>query len=375
MFNSKCLRNVIIVVSLFFFGFNAVAAEKAAEPKDDKLLALIPAESLFCIRINNLDYTLGQIDQFLAGVSPVPLATSAMVRMHLAQVLGSPELNGVNMSGNFAIFGNVNHGESIGNDFISVLVPVTDYQKLVGENPNITQPDANGVSKTTSGPILMQVGDFALLKWQKSYDKLVSTAKSLSTGQARGLASILDSEEVKQATTEPVWAYGNVQLASKTFGPMLLGKIEEMKKMMESMKAGGQGPMGNAAGIMNMYAEMLKTLMKETKSLSVTIGPKPSVCNLNVGISAIPDSNMAKMFVSDASAEKENKLLGYFKDGAMMNMGFKMNTPFFRQLNVKRIDLIPALAGESVTADDITEMKKLAADALDCFGNSAAFSF
>jgi hypothetical protein len=214
-----------------------------------------------------------------------------------------------------------------------------------------------------------------LVKSPDSYDKIIEVAKSLSSSKSKGLADVLDPDEVKKATTEPIWLYGNVQLASKTFGPMLLGKIEEMKKMMESMKAGGQGPMGNAATIMNMYAEILKTLMKETKSLSVTIGPKPSVCNLNVGISAVPDSNMAKMFVADSSAEQENKLLGYLKDGAMMNIGFKTNTPFFKQFNVKRMDLIPALAGESVTADDIAEMKKLAADMLDCLGNSTAFSF
>jgi len=371
MFNSKRLRNAIITVSLFLFSFDAVGAE----PKGDKLLALIPAESMFCVRVNNLDYTLSQVDQFLTGVSPVPLATSAMVRMKLAEFLGSPDVNGVNMNGSFTIFGTVAPDGSLGDDFVSLLVPVSDYKKFVSENSNIAQPDANGVSKTTSGAVLIQVGDFALLKWQKSYDKLVATAKSLSSAEAKGLAGILDPEEIKKATTEPVWLYGNVQLASKTFGSLLLGKIEETKKMMESMKAGGQGPMGNAAAIMNLYAEILKTLMNETKSLSLTIGPKPSVCNLNIGISAVPDSNMAKMFVADSSAQQENKLLGYLKDGAVMNIGYKMNTPFFRQFNVKRIDLIPAMAGESVTAEDITEMKKLATDMLDCLGNSAAFSF
>ena len=373
MFNSKCLRNAIIIVSLFLFSFAAVAAE----PKNDKLLAMTPAESLFCIRVNNLDYTLGQIDQFLVGVSPVPLATAAMVRMKLAKMLGSPELNGVNMSGSFTIFGAIASDGSLGDDFFSLLVPVTDYQKLVSENPNVTQPDANGVSKITGDieGLIIQAGDFALVKSPDSYDKIIEVAKSLSSSKSKGLADVLDPDEAKKAVTEPIWLYGNVQLASKAFGPMLLGKIEEMKKMMESMKAGGQGPMGNAATIMNMYAEILKTLMKETKSLSVTIGPKPSVCNLNVGISAVPDSNMAKMFVSDASAEKEDKLLGYLKDGAVMNFGYKMNTPFFRQFNVKRMDIVAALAGESVTADDIMEMKKLATDALDAFGDSAAFSF
>jgi len=377
MFNLKYVRSAIIVSSLILLNFTAIAAEKAAEPKGDKLLAMTPAESLFCIRVNNLDYTLGQIDQFLTGVSPVPLATSAMVRMKLAEFLGSPDVNGVNMSGSFTISGTIDPDGSLGDDFVSLLVPITDYQKLVNENPNVTQPDANGVSKITGDieGLIIRVGDFALVKSPDSYDTIIEAAKSLSSGKSKGLADLLDPDEAKKAVTEPVWAYGNVQLASKTFGPMLLGKIEEMKKMMESMKAGGQGPMANPAVIMDMYAEILKTLMKETKSLSLTIGPKPSVCNLNIGISAVPDSNMAKMFVADSSAEQENKLLGYLKDGAVMNFGYKMNTPFFRQFNVKRMDLIAAMAGESVTAEDITEMKKLATDALDSLGGLAAFSF
>ena len=39
----------------------------------DELLRIIPAGCLFCVRVNNLDYTAGQVDQFLAGVSPVPM--------------------------------------------------------------------------------------------------------------------------------------------------------------------------------------------------------------------------------------------------------------------------------------------------------------
>ncbi|OHB60389.1 MAG: hypothetical protein A2167_07200 [Planctomycetes bacterium RBG_13_46_10] len=377
MLNSKCVRSAIVVCSLFLFTFSAIAAEKATEPKGDKLLALIPADSMFCIRVNNLDYTLGQIDQFLTGVSPVPLATSVMVRMQLAEILGSPDVNGVNMNGCFALFGMLSQGESVGDDFLSMLIPITDYKKFVGGNPNISPPDANGVSKITGKKdgLFIQAGDFALIKSQRSYNKIITLAKSLTDAKAKGLVNVLDPDEIKKAVNEPVWVYGNVQLASKTFGPMLLARIEEFKKMLESMKAGGQGPMGNPAVIMNMYAEIFKTLMKETKSLSLTIGPKPNVCNINVGISAVPDSNMARMFVSDASSQQENKLLGYLKNGAVVNAGCKMNTPFIRQFNVKRMDLVAAMAGDKITDEDIEEMKKLAVNMLDCLGDSSAFSF
>jgi len=375
MFNSKRLRIAIVVGSMIVINLVAVTAESGAKSTGDELLALVPAESLFCVRVNNIDHTLGQIDQFLLGASPMPMWLSMMVRGHLTKLFGSPELNGVNMNGSLAMFGTIAPSEPVGEDFISMLIPVTDYKKLVSENPNIIQPDANGVSTIKDGPILMQVGNFALLKWQKSYDKLIETTKSMSSGKTTGLAGVLDADELNKATKEPIWAYGNVQLASKAFGPMLLGKIEEAKKMMESMKASGKGPMGSPAVIMNIYAGILETLMKEIKSLSVTIEPKPSVCELSFSISAVPETDMAKMFVSDASAEQENKLLAYLKDGAMINLGCKMNTPFARQFDIQRVDLIGSMAGKSVTSEDIAKMKKLATDAYDSIGNSAVFSF
>jgi len=376
MFYSKKLKIAVILTLLFLFNFSAAAAQSSPKPASDELLRMVPAESLFCVRVNNIDHTLGQMDQFLLGASPMPMWLSTMVRGHLAALLGSDELNGVNMNGSLAVFGMIAPGEPVGEEFLSILIPVADYKKLVSENPNITQPDVNGVSeiKEENG-LVMQVGDYALVKPPNSYDKIIEVAKSFTFAEAKGLADILDADEINNATTEPVWVYGNVQLASKTFGPMLLGKIEEAKKMMESMKARGKGPMGSPAGIMNMYAGILETLMKETKSLNLVIRPKPTVCELSVGISAMPGTDMASMFVADDSAGQENKLLGYVKDGAVMNYGVKMNTPFFRQFNIKRMDLIAAMAGESVTADDITEMKKLAIDALDSFSDSAVFSF
>ena len=81
-------------------------AEFVTETKvtGDEILKTIPAESLFVVRINNFSYTLGQIDLFTAGASPMPITASMGVSMMLAELLGSPQLSGVNMSGNFAVF-------------------------------------------------------------------------------------------------------------------------------------------------------------------------------------------------------------------------------------------------------------------------------
>jgi hypothetical protein len=126
---------------------------------------------------------------------------------------------------------------------------------------------------------------------------------------------------------------------------------------------------------MNMYAAIFETLLKETKSLSLTVRPRPEVCNVTIGVSAVPGTEMANMFAADTSSAKENRLLGYLEDGAMMNFAGKMNTPFWRQLNLKSIDLLTAIAGEAMTAEDITKMKSMTTDMVSALGGPVVFSF
>ena len=384
MFNSKCLRNAAAVGLLVLLVFTTgLQAQSSAKPTSDSLLKMIPAESLFCIRVNHLEYTLSQIDQFLAGVSPMGI--SMLARMQLAKVLGSPQLNGVNMNGSFAVFGAIPPGEPtqtnpISKVFIGGLISVTDYRQLISDNPNCGQPDEKGISEITGNgtPIMLvtQVGDYALISRANDYDKLLVMAKLMSAFKASGLASTLDDTEAKLAMTEPIWVYGNVQQASKTFGAVLFGKIEEFKTTMKSIEPirPGAPPMMNIENIMNMYVSVFETLMKETQYLSIAINPKPNVLNITKTISAVPETDMANMFVADTSANQKNKLLGYLEDGAMMNFGFKINSSFWKQLNIKSIDLLAVMAGDSMTVEDITRMKALAADATDCVGGPIACS-
>jgi len=378
MINSKCLRSAIIVGSLILFVIAAaVMAQSSPKPISDELLRTIPAESLFCVRVNNIDHTLGQIDQFLIGASPMPMWLSMMVRGQLTKLLGSPELKGVNMNGSFAIFGAAAAGEPPGpkpsDIFVGVLMPVTDYKQFVDDNSNLSPPDANGVSENTSkefgGMLIKQIGNYALIGPAES-GTFAAIAKSISAAEAKGLAGTLDADELNKAAKEPIWAYGNVQLASKTFGPMLFGKIEEMKIMMESMKAKGQGPMGSPAAIMDMYAGVLEVLMKETKSLSVTVSPKPNVLNIANAISAMPGTEMADMFTADTSA-KQNKLLNYLEDGAVMNVSGKITG----KLNAKAMDFFATIMTKDINAVEAAELKSFASDIANVFSGNDAMSF
>lgn len=374
-------NSFIVGLSVLFIFAGTLNAQG---PADNELLKMIPAKSLFCVRVNNFDYTLNQMDQFLAGVSPMPMGISMLARMQLANLLGNPQLTGLNTNGSFAIFGVTMPGDTAQTDavpsiFVGILAPVTDYKQFIEGNTNCSEGDDKGISKITinGAPIMLSVkaGNYALLSWANDYDKLVTMAKEVSGAGTSGLSDTLDTTETKQAGTDAVWVYGNVQQVSETFGTLISAKIEEIKTMAMSMPAGQAGASPESIqNIMNMYSGIINVLMKETKSVSIGINPKPDVLNITETISAVPGTDMAKMLTADAASKRENTLLTYLQDGAVANFGATMNTPLWKMLNVRSIDILAAMAGGSMSADNIKEMKTLAAEITDAVEGPVAYS-
>jgi len=130
---SKCCVVRKIVVSGLLMGMVWTSGLWA----QDAVLKMIPADSLFCVRVNNLDQALGQLDQFLMGVSP--MLPGVMAKMQLGQGLGNPMLTGVKTDGTFVVFavapaGEVKDPEVILNS-LSVLFPVSDYSQFLSSSP------------------------------------------------------------------------------------------------------------------------------------------------------------------------------------------------------------------------------------------------
>ena len=60
---NRITRISVVLLTIVVLAGAATAAEQ-------KIINVIPADSLFCAQITNLDLTLSQIDQYLAGVLP-----------------------------------------------------------------------------------------------------------------------------------------------------------------------------------------------------------------------------------------------------------------------------------------------------------------
>ena len=364
----------------------AVAAVDGSAVKKvgDELLQLLPTESLFCLRVNNFDSAVGMMDQYLTGVSPIPVGLSMLARMQLVGLLGDPALNNINTQGNFALFGvglqgQAGQSKQTGNMFIAALLPVTDYTKLVSENVNYNEPDANGVSVIKVGGtvnpnktrLAVRVGNYILISVSGNYDDLVSMGK-LVTGAA-GLGASLGADEANAAMTEPLWGYGNIQQVSEVFGPVLVEGLEQMKKQIEKMNESGQG--GPPAAIMNMYFGMLDVVLNEVEFFSVRIRPQANVCSMTVNMAAVPETLMAKMLATDISDAPENKLLGYLQDGAIFNVAIKKNTAFWEEYSLSQFDMISFLSEEGISQETIEKLEKVTSELIASAGQSGAISF
>ena len=203
-------------------------------------MSMVPGNSLFCVRINNLDGALGQVDMFLTGISP--MGVGMLAKAQLGNMLGSPQPNGINMSGSFTVFGPLPGGDFPDPTRIGILVPISNYQQFTADNPNVSPPDAMGVSKIGAEGnqrfAAVQVGEHALLSTPGNEQALAEMKKS-AAGATAGLAAGLDAAELKRAQSSPLWVYGNVELAGQMFGPMIQAKIQEFKQGLDEAKDKG----------------------------------------------------------------------------------------------------------------------------------------
>ena len=367
----KTLALSVLLLAFCVGEFGLAPGAQAAEDP----LKMVPGNSLFCVRINNPDAALGQVDLFLTGL--LPMQVSMMAKGQIAQVLGSPEAKGLNMAGSFVLFGPLPGGAGPDPTRIGILIPVSDYQQFVGGNPNVSEPNEMGISKISvgGGPILATVpfGPYALASTPGN-EQALADMKKAAAGTTANLAGNLDAAELKRAQTAPVWAYANVQLAGQMFGPMVQAKIQEAKQGFEEMKEQGGPMMGNLGGVMDMYAGLIDTLMKETKSVSLSLEPSATSIRAALVATAMPGTGMAKMLAGGGAAGQGPDLRGYMQDGAMMNFQLRADHPAMREFGVEYMNLISSLTGGDIPPEEAQKLKTLTTNMMDAMGGPIVLS-
>jgi hypothetical protein len=406
MFRRTVLTSLTaIILTLSLCGFAQAA---------DAVLSVVPADAILCVRINNLNQATGNLDQYLMGVSPMPVSTAGLLKGQIGMMFGNFDLKGFDVNGSFAAFATA---ESSDNEpDLYILMPVTDYALITDPNSRVSPPDSNGISAVGMGPsgqhFIKKVSSFAMMS--NDYRKLGSMAAVISGAKFANLASSLDAAQAKQSSTEPVWAYANLVKISSIYKKDIANGIEEVRTHIADPAASIQSNIDNLektkkqlaandpnnpaiaqfnvqieamkkqkeqmqkstsfmAGISSALAGFAKDFVQQSKSVTLSCNPKPSVLNFRIGLDALPGTEMAGMFVTEGAA-KNNPLLGYTEDGTAMNFVGRINHASFAKLNDKCIGLLAIMAGKDANDPNIVKTKKLLADYVDSMGDFVAFS-
>jgi len=200
------------------------------------------------------------------------------------------------------------------------------------------------------------------------YDKLVSVAKAISTSVG-GLADSLGKTQIQAAASKALWAYANIQRLSKAFKPMLVSQIEQAQANLEKMNV-EIGAMEAA----NVYLGMLDIIANEMRFVSLSANPNQEALKLSVNVAPMPETYIARMLAADTSNDT-NRLLKYLTDGSVVNMGIKMNTPFWEELVLSNFDMIMFLGGDNITEQTVARLEKLIADMVSSAGGPGVMAF
>jgi hypothetical protein len=384
----------------------------------DAVLDTMPANVLFCARVNNLNQTTGALDQYLMGISPMPVSTGGLIKGQLGMMFGNFELKGFDTNGSFTVFATAESGQA--KPELYFLLPVTDYKQIIDPNFRVSPPDDNDISAVGTGPagqfFIKQVNAFGLMS--NDYRKLGAMANVISDAKTAKLASALEAAQTKQAVGEPIWCYANMVKISALYGTEISKGVEEIKKdaanpgakiqqqidnleqaksrmaaadpnnprigmlntQLESLKArkqqlAGQKNTQMVSQVFDLYGVLIKDFTQQTRSVTLSCNPKPSVLNLNIGINAQAGTEMAKMLTADAGITSKNPLIGYTENGAAMNAVGRINHAMTKKVYSGFIDLFSQTSGKDLNSPDILQTKKLTDDMVDSIGDFIVCSF
>jgi general secretion pathway protein G len=132
-----------------------------------------------------------------------------------------------------------------------------------------------------------------------------------------------------------------------------------------------QPPMQNPAEIMKVYFECIKAFLNQSKSITVSLTPKPDVLRISETISALPQTKLAELFTEESATKTDNKMLCYLKDGSMFNMAGKISGKY----NKLGMDFFVKMFGKDITEEQKTRINNYLTNYANVFSGSFAGSF
>ena len=360
--------------------FAAVLLPGQVWAKDD-LFSAVPAESMFCVRVNNLDGALGSLEQFVAGLdeSQEPGEVKAGGSEAVAQMLGLTDCSNLNMKGSFALFG---LSPAEGQVAIAILVPATSFEKFVGAMDGAGKADAKGIIAVgaeeaqpgvpaTAERYVAQAGKFALVSVQANYDQFAAILSKVKAGS--GLEAGLAPQDAAEAVKSPLWAYVNMPRTATILKPFVNMAMAAMQMQMAAAQGQGAAPAMPMAKIMDMYRVLIDRGMGEIESLTLTLAPSAERLTVGLSVAAVKGTALADMLASDPSAGKIG-LTEYLDDDAMVTFAGGINKKLFKGINLWAFDAFTQGQQDAAMKENMAKLRDLTVRSCDAMGQSAAFS-
>ena len=344
---------------------------------DDALLSMLPENCMFCVRINNFNGSLGKLDAYLAGASPIPMSLAMLANMQLGAIIGDPMLTGIDMGGDFAIFAippQADQAEPV----VGMLIPVTDYKTFVEINPNCKEGEGGiailSAPNSPAGNFAMKEagyqGKYALVVSEHAKEKLSLLAGSIYFKSQTSLARKVTAGQAKEAASAPAWAYANIAGLYKKYNEDVLATLE--------MAQQGMVQSGGPAKVMGFYFKMLPELFKEfggeTDSATIALTPESTTLSVDVALQAKDGTELSKMLVSDKKNDGYT-LTGYLDNNNAVNGLMKMNRPFMQTFYDKVFDIMGAITDDPASKDQTAKMKALTQKMITAMGDEISFSY
>ncbi len=245
-----------------------VAQPASPATTKDELLALLPESTIACVRINNLDYALTAVDQYLMGISNVPMVATLGVRMALAQLTQDQNLENVNTSGDFAAA--LLSIPSTGNE------PVFMNRSLFIPYKN---PDLATKAKTPNSMAIASTPytftSFEIQNGMPGFPKPESFA-------GISLQPTLMAKQLDETASAPIWAYVNVPQLFEVAGPVARKTMEEQAATNPQM------------GMVVAQMDQLEQLGKEFQNISVSVWPSASMLTLDIDLIPVQESTFSQ---------------------------------------------------------------------------------
>lgn len=225
----------------------------------DELLALLPDSMIACVRVNNLDYTLALIDQYLMGLSPIPMVATIGVRTGLAQVTQDQNLQAINTGGNLALV---------------VLPPPTGQgDPLAGLLSPFKGPDSAEALKAAN---VVPLSNPAF-----GWKSLSPDQPAPDLSKSKPLQPSLTAKQLDDTATSPIWLFVNLPKAVEYAAPVAEAKLQEQAAANPQLKSALD------------QTEQIKQIGKEIQCLSASVYPSGPMLTLDMDLIPVPGSKFA----------------------------------------------------------------------------------